>query len=220
MKNQFILSIVLLIVLQGCSNEDIYLTGNGEVKSHALSVNSFDGISIEGKLNLRITQSLTQTVSIETTDLIYSYMEWSVKNNTLYVGFDKNVRFRDNNIEIWVNISVPDLKSISASGINDIISEGDLTLQQLVINLSGIASVSLSGTVNDQHIEVSGTAHINNYNFQSQKTSIEISGIGYIELYCAELLDINVSGDATVSYKGHPSIVQRSTGVLELLDGN
>ena len=221
MKNLLMFSVILIMTLQGCKDEDIYLNGYGDIVENNITVTSFEKVSLEGIVNLRITQGPEQVVSIATTHLIFNHMEWTVKNQTLYVGFEDNVKFENgSNIDIWVNITVPDIKAIASFGISKIVAEGELDLQSLDLEINGIGEVALAGTVNQQNITVDGTATINNYNFLSTGTQIDVSGLADIQVYCNETLDIHVGGDASISYKGYPTITKTSSGSLHLFDGN
>ena len=109
---------------------------------------------------------------------------------------------------------------IKSSGISDIVSDGNLNLAQLTLDVSGTANIELSGQVADQTIKVSGVLDAKNFELLTNNTTIDVSGSSDIEIACAGDLDIDVSGIATVSYKGIPSISQNTSGTLTLIDAN
>ena len=147
-------------------------------------------------------------------------LEYDVDNGELEIGYEGNITCFKTNFGVWINITVPDLKEIEASGENIIESEGDLDLDNLVISTSGIATVNLTGEVTTQTLICSGQMVVHNFNLLTQSTNIVISGQGTMEVFCAVSLDIDMSGSATISYKGNPTISQKVSGSLNLINSN
>ena len=108
----------------------------------------------------------------------------------------------------------------TSNGVSDIVSVGDLNLNQLAIDVSGTANVELSGQVTNQTIKVSGVLDAKNFELLSNNTTIDVSGSGDFEISCSDNLDIDVSGISNVAYKGNPSIDQDISGTLNLINAN
>lgn len=220
-----ILSVVLLLVafvlLFSCDEENgVCITGSGIINDYELSVDTFRNVSLSGPFNLRITQDNKQKLVVTADTEVYEEMKIEVKGETLEVGFKRNVNCYRADSNVWVNITVPDIDEVFISGTSEIVSEGDISLDALQITVSGVAEISLSGESNEQEISVSGTVNVNNFGLYSENVVIEVSGTGDFEVYAAELLDITVSGAATIKYKGTPVINQNASGIFELIDAN
>ncbi len=220
MKNLFVILVIVSIFSQGCKEEDLCLIGSGTVKEYQLGIDDFENISLYGPVNLRITQAADFEVMVQAEAEIFSELSYEVKNGTLEIGFKENVTCFETDFGVWVNVTVPTIKNISSSGVSDIVSVGDLNLNQLTIDVSGTANLALSGQVADQTLKVSGVLNAKNFELQTSNTSIDVSGSGDFEVSCADNLDIDVSGFANVYYKGNPSISQDISGTLNLIDAN
>ena len=220
MKNLFVILVLVSIFSQGCKEEDLCLIGSGTANEYQLGIDDFENISLFGPVNLRITQGADFEVMVEAEPEIFSSLSYEVKNGTLEIGFKNNVSCFETDLGVWVNVTLPNIKNITSSGVSDIISIGDLNLNQLTIDVSGTANLELSGQVTNQTIKVSGVLDAKNFELLTNNTTIDVSGSGDFEISCAVNLDIDVSGIATVSYKGNPSISQDISGTLNLIDAN
>jgi hypothetical protein len=222
MKNLIVILVILIasIFSQGCKEEELCLIGSGTVKEYQLGVDDFENVSLIGPVNLRVKQAAEIEVMVEAEAEIFSALSYEVKNGTLEIGFKENVTCFETDFGVWVNVSLPNIKKIKSSGISDIVSDGNLNLAQLTLDVSGTANIELSGQVADQTIKVSGVLDAKNFELLTNNTTIDVSGSSDIEIACAGDLDIDVSGIATVSYKGIPSISQNTSGTLTLIDAN
>jgi hypothetical protein len=165
-------------------------------------------------------QGEPQEVVVVAEPEIYQELTSRINNGVLEIGFENNVRCFETELGVWVNITTPNINRVNVTGVSEIISEGDLDLDQLEINVSGTCDVSFTGNVANQILISSGVLNVNNFNVESSTTNIDISGTANISVFCTNNLDIRVSGAATVSYKGNPTITQNVSGVLDLIDSN
>ena len=220
MKNLFVILVLVSIFTQSCKEEDLCLIGSGTSKEYQLGLNDFKNVSLLGPVNLRITQGADFEVMVEAEPAMYSKLSYDVKNGTLEIGFKENVTCFETDLGVWVNITLPNIENIRSSGVSDIVSVGDLNLNQLTVDVSGTANVELSGTVVDQSLKVSGVLYAKNFELITNNTTIDVSGSGEFEISCADKLEIDVSGEAKVSYKGNPSIIQDVSGTINLINAN
>jgi len=159
-------------------------------------------------------------VMVEAEAEIFSELSYEVKNGTLEIGFKENVTCFETDFGAWVNVTIPTIKKISSSGVSDIVSVGNLNLNQLKVDVSGTANLTLSGQVADQTMKVSGVLNAKNFDLLTSNTNIDVSGSGDFEISCDDNLDIVVSGIADVSYKGNPTISEDLSGTLNLINAN
>ena len=220
MKRLIFLMSFTFLILQSCDDDDLCLRGGGTLETFTLNLDDFDRVELTGPVNLRITQGAEQEVTVEAENELFSAMDHEVKNGTLEIGFEGNVRCFETSHGVWVNITVPDLERIKASGQGEIISQGDIMLDRLEFNSSGSYNLSLSGEVDEMTVDVSGIIEATNFDLITSKTFIDISGSADLEVNCTDVLDLKVSGSAVVKYKGSPQITQDISGSLELLDRN
>lgn len=214
-------AIVSATFLQSCvEDEDLCLTGSGKVNEYDISVSQFDKISILGPVNLRIKQGPVQNITVFAEPELMQPIKYKVSNGELEIGYEDNITCFNTNFGVWIAITVPDLKEINAIGDNIIESDGILDLNDLYIFTSGKSMMNLTGKVTSQSIFSSGQTVVNHFNLLTQSTILDISGEGTLEVSCETELDIEVDGLATISYKGNPTITQKVTGSLNLIDAN
>ncbi|WP_296705497.1 head GIN domain-containing protein [Algoriphagus sp.] len=220
-KALFIFALAGVTFLQSCiEDENLCLTGSGVVNEYDISITQFDKISISGPVNLRIKQGSVQKVTVFAEPELMQPIRYKVVSGELEIGYDNNITCFNTNFGVWIVITVPDINEIQASGENIIESDGDLDLDNLFINAEGKSTMNLKGKVNSQTIFSSGQTVVNNFNLLTQSTTLDISGEGNLEVSCEEELDIDVDGVSTISYKGNPSITQKVSGTLNLIDAN
>jgi hypothetical protein len=220
MKQTLILIAALPLFFGACDKDDLCLRGSGQTQEYPLELDAFDEVELSGPVDLRITQGAAQAVQVVAEPEMYSALEYRVRNGVLEIGYEGNVRCFETMHGVWVEITVPDLEAVSVSGDSEIVSAGDLDLDMLDITISGMADIDLSGTIADQRFDASGLLEVSNFDVQSNNVSIEISGKGEIDIQAQSGLDIDVSGEATIRYKGTPQITQKSSGLLTLINAN
>jgi hypothetical protein len=220
MKYLLVIIASAMFVLQGCKDEELCLIGSGTIKEYEVGVEDFENISLFGPINLRIKQGPEISVIVDAEPEIFTQLSYEVKNNMLEIGFKENVTCFETDYGVWVNVTLPNLKDIYQSGVSEIRSDGDLILSQLQLNVSGTATIELSGQVDHQSIVSSGVVNASNFALLTKNTTIDVSGTADIELSCSDKLDIEVDGAAYIYYKGNPTISQDASGTLELIDAN
>ncbi len=217
MKNLIMILLCPIILTIGCNDAGNCLNGSGQLADYELSVSAFENVSLSGPINLRITQGDADLLTIECEPEVIGVLEYTVQNNILFVGFEKNVRCLDNIKDVWVNVTMKDLKGIYVEGISTVINQGTLELKDLRIDVEGVGDITLSGSVVNQTISVDGTANVDNESLSSSNTNIEVRGSAFITVDAQEKLDIDVEGSSTVKYVGTPIIHQDVDGSLQLI---
>ena len=217
----FLVIVVMLLPIISCdSNDGICIKSSSSPVDYELNVETFSKVSLSGPLNLNITQDNNQKLIISAPPEVYEEMKIEVVDETLEIGFKRNITCFEVDEETWINITVPDINDIFISGTSEIVSEGDISLDNLQITISGVATIELSGESNNQEISVSGTVNVYNFGLYSENVIIDVSGVGEFEVYATETLDITVSGVGTIKYKGTPTIEQNVSGTLDLINSN
>lgn len=85
--------------------------------------------------------------------------------------------------------------------------------EELVIQLSGLATVEARGTASYQEITIDGGGNVNNFNLSANDTEIEIDGLGNAEVTCVNTLNVNIDGGGNVCYRGNPIVTQNIDGL-------
>jgi len=72
--------------------------------------------------------------------------------------------------------------------------------------------VRVSGAVENQYVDMSGSGAYLANGLTSQTSQVNVWGGGQVELWVEKLLDVNVFGNAQVSYGGTPRVLQNLYG--------
>ena len=177
-------------------------------------------------VDIILSQGSAQSVIVEADENLMSLIQTEVFGNTLKIDTKKPVRDPKS---LKVFITVTDLKKIEVSGAVDLESQGKLTLNDLNIQISGAteavlnlavqtlnigssggSELTLAGMANKMNVDVSGAVEIHAFDLMTEITSLDISGAGEAEIYVTKELYADISGAASVRYKGDPPKVDSS----------
>jgi hypothetical protein len=223
-KNLSTLLFTIVILLASCSV--LGERGNGNVVKQERKVAAFDAIDVSGAFDIYLSLGTTQSVIVETDDNLQPLIKTEVVGNTLKIDNKKPIH--DSKC-MKVYVTVTDLKKIELSGAVDMETQNKLTLNELEIEISGATDASLdlavqkleisssggskmklSGMANKFDVDVSGAVELRAYDLLAEIVSLSISGAGEAEINVTKELNADISGAATVRYKGDPPKVDSS----------
>lgn len=241
MKKLTITGIIILIslmLLTACEQLNIKLPditrGSGKVVTEKREVESFNKVIINGAGEVTIKQGDKVSLKIDAEDNIITYITSEVKNNTLIIGYESNL-WQDKILPTKVikyTISVVDLKSLTINGAVDLSNEclsGDnfevningagkfefeaLTLDDLIVEIAGGASVKVVGEAVSQRVTISGAGTYNGEDFKTQTTEFDFNGAGEAKIWATETLEMSIGGAGSIKYWGSPQVTQKITGI-------
>jgi hypothetical protein len=200
--------------------------GNGNVQKQERKVAAFNAIEVSGAFDVILSQGTTQSVILEADDNLLPLIRTEVIGNTLKIDNNKPIH---NPKCMKVYITVTDLKRIEVSGAVDLQTQTKLTFTELAIDISGStdatldiavqkleisssggSNLKLTGMANRVDLDVSGAVDIRAYDLLAESVSLDISGAGEAEINVTKELKADISGAATVRYKGNPGKVDTS----------
>jgi hypothetical protein len=208
LKKCFLLIVVVIfvmILLLSCGNMTV--TGSGNIITQPRSVSGYTGISFSGAGELNIMQGTTESLAITTDDNLMEYIETTVQNGVLHIGFRDGVDLKPSDTIIF-DAAVKTLNSIVFSGAGSIRANGLVVASgSFDFTVSGVADCVISGQTDQQNIVVNGTCTYNSPDFESTTATVDISGVGDITLWVSDNLDVTISGVGHVYYFGTPGTV-------------
>ena len=202
MRKISLLICLIPAILVSCSNDDdqgLCLIGSGAYNDYTIQLDPFNEIALFGPVDLEILQDEEQKVIITSEPEIINYVSYEVNNQRLDIGIKDDLDCFETDEGVTISISVPDLESIYVVGYSDISSIGDLQLDNLLFDIQGAANITISGTVDEQEIDVSGEVRLYNFDLLSDQSDINVNGSAEIEVTCESQLDINVTGRPAAS---------------------
>jgi hypothetical protein len=212
------------------------IDGSGDITTEARYVSYFNSLSFSGEGKLIITQGNDESLAVRTDDNLLKYIETEVRGGTLYIDTARGYTINPTGtIEYF--IQVRELNFLSVPGAAEIIAHSlftdsyfnidisgsadieiyDLWAQSLYLVVSGVADVALSGTVNTQRMNISGSCTNMSPSLRSQFASVEISGSSEATLWVTDHLDLDISGYGYIRYYGTPILTSDISGVGDVI---
>ncbi len=243
MKKLNLSALVLVVIsLQSCSLFNSNCTEiEGDVVTRTIDYNSFNELEIDVPAQVTVSEDENQSVTFTGPSDLLDLLEADsgVIGSTLKLEIDGCVEYQEE--ELQIVIVANSLSKISVNGAADIESSSALaasTNLELVVDgaaeinldldnketldlkVDGAASVELSGNCTKQTIDVIGSGDITNRTLTTSETQINIDGAGQIQVNASEMLDVTISGAASVCYDGNPTITQEISGAGSILPCN
>jgi hypothetical protein len=206
------------------------IDGNGNVTTESRQVSGFNSVEVSGAITVNITQAPDFAVKVEIDENLQEYIEVYKEGSVLRIRQQENTSLNTTKDKIYVYVSAPEYRKLHASGACSLISEnqlmGNYTMDidlsgasnaklnidasKVEARLSGAGSIELDGEVNELDIHGSGSSDIRCYEMVAQHVDVDISGAGSAEVYAGVSLKADLSGAASVRYKGNPTEVKKS----------
>jgi hypothetical protein len=191
------------------------------------SLTGFNGIVVGGGIDLKVRQGEAFNVEVVADDGKLDEIVTEVRDGKLEIR-----RSRSSGWFSWgdagaVNITMPTLVSLTASGGSDALGEGaftsdaielvasggsDLALEvaagSLEVTASGGSDVRLSGSARSARLQTSGGSDLNAGRLTVDDADVQSSGGSDLSIGVRSRIVGNASGGSDISYTGQPSVVQ------------
>lgn len=227
---------VLLFGISSC-DEDLFLEGNGNLRSEFRSASGFKDIASSGDFKVTVTPGSSYSVEVSAESNLLPYIETDVIGNTLKIR-TRGVHSLRENYPIEVFITTPILNGLSLSG-SGLIKTGsfmsddfkiaisgsgdidtDISADMMRANISGSGTVFLEGDANETEFVISGSGKIKSYKFPHRHCKAVISGSGDMYVDASETIDARISGSGRVFYINHPVVHTSISGSGAVVDKN
>jgi len=219
----YTLILAMLLSLQsGCSYAFNGVKGDGNVVKEERTVGSFSAIDVGGAFHVFLTQGNEEKLVVEADENLLDIITTEVRGNTLKISTDKDIRNYD---VLNVYITFKELEDLDISGACKLSAENKLSFDNLElecsgasdvelkfsannldIDFSGASNIDLYGSADKVELEVSGASDLDAYDFEMNYLDINISGASHAKVFVNEELSADVSGAASLKYKGSPVI--------------
>ena len=215
--------ITLVILLVSCNV--IGESGSGNVVREDRHVSSFNAIDVSGSFEVFLSQGTTQSVIVEADDNLMKLIKTRVNGNTLEIDTKEPIRHAKC---MKIYLTVTDLKEIQLSGAVDIQTETKLTfndlsldvsgatdskieldVQKLNVDCSGGSKLHFVGQAKEVSFDISGAVDLFAFDMIAEKMDLGISGAGKAEVNVTREFNADISGAASVRYKGNPEKISQ-----------
>ena len=231
MKNFKLIALIAGVILISSFTSCIFnfsgIKGNGTIKKEVRTVRDFSEIEVSGMYKVYLTQGKTNSLSIEGDENLMQYVITKNEGDKLVIETKKSLNPTG---DLKVYLSFISLESIDLSGACEVIGENRLKFDQIEFegsgaseftldmkadkvefDLSGASEIHLTGKANKVNIDGSGAIKISAFNFIINDCKVDLSGASEADLNVTNNLSIDVSGAATITYKGGAKIIKQST---------
>jgi hypothetical protein len=184
------------------------IRGSGDVVTQSRDLEAFDGIRVESVANIHIRIGDIQQVEVEAEDNIIDLVDLEVRRGRLIVSMDE-----DHNINtdegIHITNTMPKLRDLDLQGVGSIDAVG-LDEDEITIDIGGVGSVELEGSVDKLDLDVGGVGDVDLRDLVAQDARVRHKGVGQVRVHAENDLDIRVSGVGSVRYYGTPKNLTKS----------
>ena len=219
--------IILISGFSSCIFNFSGIKGDGNIKKETRAVSAFSEIEVSGMYQVYLTQGKTNSLVIEGDENLMQYIITKNDNNKLIIETKKSLNPTG---DIKIYLTFTSLESIDLSGACEVIGEGRLKFDKIEFegsgaseftldmkaglvefDLSGASEIHLKGKANKVLIDGSGAIKISAFDFVINDCEVDLSGASEASLNVTNTLSIDVSGAATIAYKGGAKIIKQST---------
>ena len=168
----------------------------------------FDAISIDGLIDLNISQGKSFKVELEGTEKAVERVRTHVRDGQLTVeNGGENIQLNNfsdlDDYSVTVHITMPDLKSLEVDGLSDVVIK-DMKLSDVRIEVDGKADVDMTGSCNSAEYKLDGMAKVMAKKFKCKDVEVSLDGIGSARVYASASVDAQVDGLAKITVYGEP----------------
>ena len=199
------------------------VTGKGDVVKRTLDLPAVHAITLQGSLDVELTQGTDQSVEVEGQANLVGLVEtvvkdghWTIRTSECY-NTDKPflVRLRVRSMDRLSVQGSGDVKSTGTFVANafdlDVQGSGDIKMNvqggAVKATVQGSGAVKLSGTCDALQSSVQGSGDVKASELTATKVTAEVMGSGDIEVRTNGVIDGQVMGSGDVRYLGTPSSV-------------
>lgn len=193
---------VAAAALAGCS------LGDGPRTSQTRDVATFTRIANRASIDVRLHVGEPQRVRVRAGRKVIDDIVTEVRDGTLELNYDHSGPFGN---DVVVDVSVPRLTGIEASGSGDVDADG-IAADTFAIRSDGSADLALSGRVKQLALDMDGSGSADLTDLRAREAHVSLGGSGDADVNAGRVLDVRVDGSGDVRYHGRPRLSQRVDG--------
>jgi hypothetical protein len=183
----------------------VRIHGSGDMKSEKREVAPFKKIDAGGACEIEIVVGGAQTLEVETDDNLLELTKTYVKNDTLYVEREGNIRTKS---PLRLRITMPSFEGIDLSGASRA-NISNVRNERVSIELSGASKIKIAGEANSLDVDLSGASSLDAENLRAVRADVEASGASKAVVFAVETLTADASGASRITYAGNPQTINK-----------
>ncbi|MCW3120436.1 MAG: hypothetical protein JWM28_4518 [Chitinophagaceae bacterium] len=227
----------LIILTATCSGAFSQKVIN-DLHAEKRAITDFHGVEVGGGIELYLSQG-DEAVAVSAAETRFrDRIKTEVKNGILRIWYDYKSGFRveNGNKKMKAYVSFKNLDKLGGSGGSDIWVEGAVTVNNLILDISGgsdfkgkvvvgeikvVASggsdVNISGTAKNLSVDASGGSDFKGYDLAVDICNLEASGGSDVYITVNKEMTADASGGSDIFYKGNGLIREvKSSGSSDI----
>lgn len=224
MKSMYLL--VAAFVLSACVRfsdlDPSSIKGSGTKATETRTLGSFTKVSLEGAMDVYVSQGANESVRIEADDNILKVITTEISGGELEISTSESIS-PVTPIKVWV--TAKSLEGLSMAGSGTMVTEtpftsknfdasiagsGDIhanvTADNVDASIAGSGNVVLKGAAKLASVSVAGSGDVHALELATQTATVDIAGSGDCEINATEQLTGNIMGSGSIYYKGEPKV--------------
>jgi hypothetical protein len=200
-------------------------------------VSGITGLHFRAVGKIILTQGNEESLTIQGDPEVRSRIGTEIHEGVLVITYNSDWRdwtgisLIDKGITTF-HLTMKEIRSIAVAGVGSLDSAmihsddlsltvsgpatmtfGTLNVNRLEVEMSGVGSIDLAGKCQEQLVNLSGAGNYKATRLESEKTTVNLSGVGNAAIWANEALDANISGAGGVEYYGNAKITQKISGI-------
>jgi hypothetical protein len=225
MKMLKFISLILVIAFTTSAFGQIRprITGSGKVVSEERKAGYFNAVKVSSGIDVYLTQGQKESITVEADDNLHEYIITEIKDNTLKVYSEANIRKAEAK---KVHVTIKDVEKISASSAGDVYGEtlikadelslsassaGDIKLKievnRLECKINSSGDIKLEGIADELEADLSSAGDLKAYDLITRIADVSTSSAGDAWITVTEKLRARASSAGDIYYKGNPQQV-------------
>lgn len=209
-------------------NDDDEHTPGAESRN---DLRDFDELDLRGVFDVRVHRGDEFRVELDGSEAEKKKYTIYRAGETLVIDFEGRKSFNWDKVmndEVRINITMPQLEKLEAIGYGSIKFDefhttdmeieingpikvrGELTAEDVVLNLNGKAEVDLSGRANKLSADLELASKLKAYNFEVNDAVIEAKGASSAKVNVINSLEMEEGIASDIDYRGQPSVIKRN----------
>ncbi|NQU81198.1 MAG: DUF2807 domain-containing protein [Bacteroidetes bacterium] len=160
MKTSKFISLILVIVFTTSAFGQFRpnVTGSGKVVSEDRKAGYFNAVKVSSGIDVYLTQGQKESIKVEADDNLHEYIVTEIKDNTLKVYSEANIRKAEAK---KVYVTIKDVEKLSTSSAGDLFGETLIKSDELYLSASSAGDIYYQGNPKqvDAHSSSAGGIH-------------------------------------------------------------
>ena len=230
---KIIVTMLLSLLFVSCNFDMNFgdgIRGNGNVTTENRELSGdFDNIEISRGLDVYLTQSNSESITVEADENLHQVIVTVVENGVLKIYADENIHHSSSQ-KVMLNFN--NVSKIKATSGSDVYSTNTISLDNLVltttsgsdmeldINVETVnckatsgSDLDLSGTATDFMAEATSGSDINAGDLKTESSRVRATSGAGITVNTSKELYANATSGGDIQYYGNPEKVEKNDGV-------